>query len=272
MKNKLTLSLLCAILTGATAVAQNGHDLFQKALRKERVEGDLKGAIELYQQIVKEHAANRGLAAQALVQMGRGYETLGAAEARRAYEKVISEYADQAKEVAEAKARLTVLDKEAPMNRANGQPLVQLVASDKIDRWVAYGDAKPSPNGKYLAYVNWEHGNLAFYNIETGELRDLTTEGTWAAQTSSVRRESGRRRAHKSPTCGTWATRASCESLIAPAANPRPWCRSNSGRSPGRGTASTFSLSGHIGRRGRIRARKLTAFCWWMRPQERQAW
>ncbi len=60
-----------------------------------------------------------------------------------------------------------------------GQPVVRLVASDKIDRWVAFGDSWVSPNGKYLNYVNWGHGNLAFYNIETGELRDLTTEGTW---------------------------------------------------------------------------------------------
>lgn len=61
------------------------------------------------------------------------------------------------------------------------QPVVRLVASDKIDWWLTFGgEARPSPNGKYLSYINWEHGNLAFYNIETGELKDLTSEGTWS--------------------------------------------------------------------------------------------
>ncbi len=63
----------------------------------------------------------------------------------------------------------------------DGQRVVRLVASDKVDRWVAFGgDTRPSPNGKYLSYINWDEGNLAFYNMETGELRDLTTEGTWS--------------------------------------------------------------------------------------------
>ncbi len=62
-----------------------------------------------------------------------------------------------------------------------GQPVVRLVASDKIDWWLTFGgEARPSPNGKYLSYINWDDGNLAFYNVDTGELKDLTSEGTWS--------------------------------------------------------------------------------------------
>ena len=36
-----------------------------------------------------------------------------------------------------------------------------------------------SPDGRYISYVNWTKGNLAVHDLETGENRDLTDEGTW---------------------------------------------------------------------------------------------
>jgi Tol biopolymer transport system component len=175
----IILKFSLALAASASLLAQSGADLLQQALRKEEVEGDLKGAIALYQKIANTNGASRSLAAKALVQMGKGYEKLGAADARAAYQKVISEFADQSKEVSEAKMRLAALAKEAQPAEAGGQPIVRLIVSDKTDNWIPFGDSTPSPNGKYIAYINWDHGNLGFYNIETGEKRDLTTEGTW---------------------------------------------------------------------------------------------
>jgi RNA polymerase sigma factor (sigma-70 family) len=37
----------------------------------------------------------------------------------------------------------------------------------------------PSPDGRYLSYVNWEKGNLAIHDFETGKNKDITDEGTW---------------------------------------------------------------------------------------------
>ncbi|MFC1716037.1 sigma-70 family RNA polymerase sigma factor [Candidatus Poribacteria bacterium] len=37
----------------------------------------------------------------------------------------------------------------------------------------------PSPDGRYLSFTNWTHGNLAVRDLTTGEYRDLTDEGTW---------------------------------------------------------------------------------------------
>ncbi len=37
----------------------------------------------------------------------------------------------------------------------------------------------PSPNGRYLSYVDWETGDLAIYEIATGKKRRLTNEGSW---------------------------------------------------------------------------------------------
>ena len=37
----------------------------------------------------------------------------------------------------------------------------------------------PSPDGRYLSFTNWTHGNLAIRDLTTGGHRDLTDEGTW---------------------------------------------------------------------------------------------
>jgi len=36
-----------------------------------------------------------------------------------------------------------------------------------------------SPDGRYLSYVNWDEGNVAIQDFETGENRDVTDEGNW---------------------------------------------------------------------------------------------
>ena len=56
--------MLLLPLVAHQATAQNGDDLFQQALQKERSQGDLEGAIGLYQEIVDKFAdARRPLAA-----------------------------------------------------------------------------------------------------------------------------------------------------------------------------------------------------------------
>src|SRR5689334_9195265 len=104
--------LLIGITIGAVllAGAQKGDraDLqLQAAINKEVVEGDLKGAIEQYRKVAQ--GANRAVAAKALVRMGQCYERLGDAEARKAYERVVRDFADQKDPSAEARTRLASL-------------------------------------------------------------------------------------------------------------------------------------------------------------------
>ncbi len=40
-----------------------------------------------------------------------------------------------------------------------------------------------SPTGRYLSHVNWDKGNLAIHDFETGESRDITDEGNWGKDT-----------------------------------------------------------------------------------------
>src|SRR5206468_542423 len=103
----------------ATVVtAQNGNDLFQQGLQKERADGDVQGAIQIYQRIVREFSSNRALVARALVQLGGCYEKLGQSKAQDFYNQVIASYSDQTEMVLQAKSRLAASTPDAPVKIA----------------------------------------------------------------------------------------------------------------------------------------------------------
>ncbi|MCG6956171.1 MAG: tetratricopeptide repeat protein [Gemmatimonadetes bacterium] len=170
---------LALTLTTATPIlAQTGPDLFQQALVKEQAEGDLRGAIALYQRIVKEFAGDRSLAARALVQMGRCHERLGSQDAQNAYRKVLADYADQTEEVEQARARLAAIQRSAARAADKGPPSAIRVREVWSGRYSQPVDDSggPTPDGRHLVYVDWETGNLAVRDLATGASR-LITEG-----------------------------------------------------------------------------------------------
>ena len=170
---------LLAVLVARVALAQSGYDLFQQALVKERAEGKLEEAIQIYQRIVQEYASNRALAAKALVQMGQCYEKLGKTEARKAYERVVRDYSDQPEMVAEARARLAALNHTGK-------------ATEMVTRRIWTGpdadvSGSPSPDGRYLSYTDWDTGDLAVRDLATGKTRRLTNGGSsWTPAGFSV--------------------------------------------------------------------------------------
>jgi Tol biopolymer transport system component len=146
------------------------------------MDGDLERSIELCKKIVAEHSSNRAVVAKALVQMGQCYEKQGRAEARKAYERVVKEFADQADPVAQARIRLSKLSSTDDKASVKSARQVWAPAHDIHGR--------VSPDGCYLSYVNWTRGNLALRNLETGENRDLTDEGTYEDDPSQMCDES----------------------------------------------------------------------------------
>src|SRR5713226_2215734 len=81
----LTVAVLAGLLATSLAIAQKDDQaevLMQAAHQKQLVEGQLEEAIQLYKRIVQEHAGNRAVAAQALLEMGQCYEKLGKTEDR----------------------------------------------------------------------------------------------------------------------------------------------------------------------------------------------
>src|SRR5258707_6210979 len=105
---KRTLLVANLILSAAFfATAQKTPEsMLGAALHQEEVQGNLKGAIDAYRKVVATPGVSRKTAAEALVHMGQCYEKLGDAESRKAYGRVVREYADQKEAVALARARL----------------------------------------------------------------------------------------------------------------------------------------------------------------------
>jgi len=138
----------------------------QAAIRKETVDGDLKGAIAQYQKIVAANRNNHEVAATALVHLGRCYEKLGDAQAKSAYDRVLSEYPDQKELAATARARLAALGGagKAPgtAHQITGLP---------------FTPEGVSPDGRYLFHWNWdsktEEVALEALDLTSGQVRKV---------------------------------------------------------------------------------------------------
>jgi hypothetical protein len=132
---------------------------------KAEVEGDLKGAIQDYSNIVTKYKRDRGVVAMALVRMGDCYQKLGDVKARNIYAQVVRDYADQKEAVALAQARLGSV---APRVGARGDRVVW--TGPEVDLF-----GMVSPDGRLLTYVDWARtGNLMLWDLAAGTSRPLT--------------------------------------------------------------------------------------------------
>src|SRR4030067_3812632 len=96
--NKTRVFLFVIILFSFLPVwisSQTPSELFQQALRKENGEGDLKAAVALYEKIVGDATAERGLRAKAQLHIGMCWEKMGLQKATSAYQAIIDQYSDQ---------------------------------------------------------------------------------------------------------------------------------------------------------------------------------
>ena len=170
----MTVAASLAAFGTTPALAQSGHDLFQQALVKERADGDLRGAIGLYERIVLEFSADRALSAKALVQMGQCHEKLGSTEAERAYQRVVREFGDQEAPVAEARTRLAALQRAAQAAEAVS------ITTRRVWRETSGDWYSITPDGKYGVITDYqESGNLALRDVATQETRSLTDDASW---------------------------------------------------------------------------------------------
>jgi Tol biopolymer transport system component len=97
---------VAVMLASLSADERQARVLMQAAEARATVHGDLKGAIQIYETVLKEAGSNRALAAGALLRIAECHQKLGSEESRTVYERVIRDYADQAESVAVARARL----------------------------------------------------------------------------------------------------------------------------------------------------------------------
>jgi len=175
----LLACLVMLVLFAAPVVGQQTpEELFQSALYKQQVEGDLEGAKEILQTLIEDYAEHREVAASALVLLGRVHETLGSANAERAYQRVLNEYPDQRAAAEEARARLARLTQELAQLRHRS-------TFTKIEIASKPGNGVLSPDGEELAFVSdggvWVvplHGNVD-PTIAGAPVRIADVEGVW---------------------------------------------------------------------------------------------
>jgi Tol biopolymer transport system component len=174
MKNLLICFLVSGFLflTPSPIQAQNHQNIFQKGIIQEEAEGDLTKAIEIYNSLVNDVSVERILRAKALLRVGICYEKLGNKNARKTYQKLISEYADQIEIVALGKEKLNGLKQVNTIAKKDGV-IVSQVWSPAQDTYSV------SPNGRYLNYIDWTNISLNVKDLTKGTSRGLSKNGTW---------------------------------------------------------------------------------------------
>ncbi|HSJ65404.1 MAG TPA: hypothetical protein VK922_16040 [Gemmatimonadaceae bacterium] len=175
----IAVACLVAMAHQAAGAQQRSADaavLLEAAQHQETIAGNLDSAMALYRRIASDRRASRGVVAQALVRLGGAYETLGDVEARRTYERVVGEYADQTAAARVARERLSAMARPAVASAADGPVARRLWAGPEVDLMGA-----PSPDGRLLTFTDWSTGELAVYDLTTGRSRPLTRSGPWSA-------------------------------------------------------------------------------------------
>jgi Tol biopolymer transport system component len=164
----LIIVALFAVAAVTAGQAQSGHDLFQKALAVERADGNLRGAIQLYDRVVRDFPHDRALAARALVRMAECYEKLGDARAQSIYRTLVDEYPDQRDAVTTARTRLDAI--AAPRSPATAAR--KLWGSQDVESF--FGNV--SADGRRVLFAEPTHGHLVLRDLVTGVNRLLTNE------------------------------------------------------------------------------------------------
>jgi len=155
------------------SVFQSSYDLFQKALTKEKAEGNLDEAIALFQKVV-DKGDDETLAAQAQLHIGICYEKLGLDRARDSYQRVIDRYPRQAEAVKTAKEKLALLATARKNISGVGREInIRRVYDGTGPEW---GNALSS-DGRYLVYTDWDTGDMAVIDFATRQHRRLTNTG-----------------------------------------------------------------------------------------------
>jgi len=149
---------------------QTAEQLYQSALYKEEIEGELDAAIKIYETIIKQYPENRPVSAKSLLHSGICKERLGMKEAQKAYERVVREYSDQSDIVDQAKIRLAVLGSPG---EKKGFLTRRILADASGVSGVLTAD------GKYIIGLNLEKGDVSRFEIASGQTSKITNKGPW---------------------------------------------------------------------------------------------
>jgi len=124
--------------------------LFEKAKFTMETKGDLKGAIKLFNEIIKKYPDEREYAAKSQLYIGLCYEKLGLRQAKyaqKAFQKVVDNYPERQEEVAIAKEKIALISKA--LEEVPHRPTFR-----KIRIPANPGNGVLSPDGKNLVFAS----------------------------------------------------------------------------------------------------------------------
>ena len=186
MKMKSAAALIAVALLTMLSVgrlsAQSGYELFQKALAAEHADGNLRHAIQLYERVVKEAGRDRALAARALVRMAECYQNLGDVQARKIYEQVVRDYAEQKEAVARAQARLEQPSTVAP---AGGIALRKIWTDDNVEDIASFFGGI-STDGRYFSHAGRFNTAVMLRDMISGTQRTLISAEDHGTDKSTI--------------------------------------------------------------------------------------
>jgi Tol biopolymer transport system component/putative intracellular protease/amidase len=179
----LLIGLLCAVLSTGYLASQakdtKAEVALQAAIKTETVDGNLKGAIEQYKTIAALPGAGRATVATALLRMGQCYEKLGDTEARKAYERVVRDFADQAEIVAQARVRLAALG--GPVSKPTGLQMRRIWTQDApvVERVL-------TADGKYFRGIDGATGDVVQFEIASSQRSRITNRLPWGEKGNTI--------------------------------------------------------------------------------------
>lgn len=167
-----------ALLPGSAVVVpaqKTAEALLQEGVNLELVVGDLQKAITRYREVVDGHASSRRSAAQALANLGRVYEKLGAPDASDTYQRLVRDFPDQGASVRFARERLAAL---------GGSPATERGDLQLRKVWASLaGFSSVSPDGRHVAFQDWGqisdpalrgNADLAVFDTKEKRIRRVT--------------------------------------------------------------------------------------------------
>jgi Tol biopolymer transport system component len=148
---------------------QAAEQLYQSALYKEEIEGDLDAAIKIYETVIKQYPENRPIAAKTQLHIGLCYEKLGLKEAQKAYQKVVDKYPEQTEAVKQANEKLSLLLRVSTVVGKGDSTLKMTKIFENSENSFGF----ISPDGKMLALVGGE-GDIWIMEVASGKKTRLT--------------------------------------------------------------------------------------------------
>jgi len=183
LKPTIFIAITITMLGAVPALGQqNARETFERARMLDESNQNLSEAIKLYGEVVNHASGERILAARAQFRIGILYERLGRkAEAQRAFQVLVNQYADQSDLAQRARAKLPAAAKtnvsarkKTATNETTALAVRQIWAGPTVDLL-----GVPSADGHYLPITDWETGDVGIRDLVAGQTRRLTNKGSW---------------------------------------------------------------------------------------------